>query len=423
MANAFKLTSKVATNAMLLLLKNNLVFGRNAGKKFNKEFGNREMQIGSTLTIRRPQEFIVRSGASFTQQEIVTGSSSVTIDQQKGVDITWAPTERELSVDELLQDSVLNAKMAALAQDIESSIADKALEFASWVGTPGQVVNSAADFLLAPRRLDEFAVPVSDRIGILPPEDFYAVGASFSTQTFFGNDINDNALLKMRVPMIGSIQPYMAQTYVSLTTGTRAGTPLVNGASQNVNYSAVKDTYSQSLILDGLGAGQTVKRGEVLTIANVNAVNPRTKQSLGYLQQFVVLEDATADGSGNITLTIANPIIAATGSGVTLRTNQAFQTVDAAPADNAAVTFMGSASTTYRLPVAYHKDALQLCFVKPARPFVGEYSYASDPETGLIIRNWAFSDGSADTHSVRCDVLYGVTNYDRRLGTKLSGTA
>lgn len=424
MANSFKLTSKVATNSMLQLLKNYMVWGKNVSTRYSKEFGNKNMQIGDTFTIRRPQEFVTRSGATFSAQDIVTGSSTVTIDKQRGVDITWQPTERELKVDDLLNDSVLNGKMAQLAQLIESDIAAKALEFNSWVGTPGQVVNSAADFLKAPERLDELAIPMSDRIGILPPADYYATGASFTTQTFFGNEVNDRALTRMRLPMIGSVQPYMAQTKLQFTAGTRADAA-VNGAGQNVNYATVKDSYTQTLIIDSAGAaGATINVGDTFTIAGVNAVNPRTKQSLGYLQQFVVLEATATAGAGeDATITISPPIIAPTGAGTTLLTNTAYATVDAAPADNAVITWLGAAGTTYNLPVVYHKDAIQLAFVKPAIPFVGEYSFATDPETGVTIRNWAFSDGSADTHSIRCDVLYGVTNYDRRLGTKLSGTA
>jgi len=427
MANAFKLTSKVATNALLVLLKNNLVFGRNVSTRYSQYFGSKAEALGDTISIRRHPEFIVSNGADFVNQDVVTGSSTVTIDTQQHIGITWQPTDIPLNVDGLLEDAILNAKMAQLAQRIESTIADKLLEFPSWVGTPGQTVNSATDFLKAPQRLDEFAVPPSDRIGVMPPSDFYATAGSFTTQTFYGNDINDRALMNVRLPMIGSVQPYMAQTTVTFTTGTRVAADStgikVAGTGQNVNYSAVRDTYQQTLDIDGLEGGSTIKRGEVFTIANVFAVNPRTKVAYPYLQEFVVLEDATADSAGAVELTIANPIIAATGADETLRTNTAFQTVSAAPANDAVITFKGSASTTYSTPVVYHKEAIQACFVKPTRPYDGEFQYATDPETGITIRTYAFSNGASDTHQVRCDVLYGITNYDRRLGTRLSGTA
>jgi len=429
MANTFKLTSQVATNSMLMLLLNNLVWGKNVNTKYSQYFGNRVDALGDTVSIRRAQEFIATSGPDVTNtlQDIQTGSTTVTIDTQRNVAFQWTARERELSVDQLLNDSILNGKMAALAQQIETDIADEAKEFAHWVGTPGQVVNSAADYLKSPERLDEEAIPINGRVGILPPADFYGIGSSFTTQTFYGNDINDNALKKMALPMVGSVQPYMAQTSVAIETGTR--TPAdslgfqVNGASQNVNYEDVRDGYTQTINLDNFGAGNTVSRGETFTIVGVNAVNPRTKVDQGRLQEFTVLADATADSTGAITLTIANPIIIASGAGTTLRTNQAFQTCTAAPADGAVVTFKGDASTTYRVPCTYHKDAIHLAFVQPARPHTGEYNYATDPTTGITIRVWAVSDGLTDVHTYRCDVVYGVDNIDRRLGHKLSGTA
>ena len=422
MANSFKLTSKVATNALLVLLKNNLVFGRNVGNKYSSMFGNSKEQYGDTISVRRSQEFIVSDGASFVNQDVVTGSSTITIDKQKHVGITWQPTDKPLKVDDLLNDSVLQAKMAQLAQQIESDLADLCLEFPSWVGTPGNVVDSSSDFFQAPQRLDEFAVPGSNRVAIMPPADFYATAASFAAPTFCGNSINDKALTNVRLPMIGNIQPYMGQTIVSLTTGDRvAAAGAIDGASQSVNYADVKDSYIQNLVVDGYAANATFKRGEVFTIADVYAVNPRTKAPLPYLQQFVVLEDVAADGTGEVTLSVANPIIAATGSSETLRTNQAFQTVDSVPADNAAVTFLGAPSTTYSMSVAWHKEALQIAFVKPTRPSVGDFAYASDPETGITIRTWEYSDGDSDTHKTRCDIIYGVDNYDRRLGTRFSG--
>lgn len=427
MANAFKLTSKVGANALLQLLKNNMVWGKNVSTRYSSEFGNKAMQIGDTFTIRRPVEFITSNGATFVNQDVVTGSATVTIDKQRHIGITWEPTDGPLKVDALLNDSVLNGQMAQIAQLIESDIANEALEFPNWVGTPGQVVNSASDFLKAPERLDLEVVPTSDRIGILPPPDFYAIGGSFTTQTFYGNAINDKVLNNLKLPMISSVQPTMAQTVVSLTTGNRTAADslgfLVAGASQSVNYADVKDGYTQTIDLDNFTAGDTIKRGEVFTISDVFAVNPRTKQVQTYLRQFVVLEDATADSTGAITLTIANPIIAATGADETLRTNQAYQTVGTVPANDAEVTFLGASQTTYQLPIVYHKDSIQLCYVKPTRPHNGDYSYATDPETGVTIRVWAFSSGTSDQHKVRVDVLYGLVNYDRRLGTKLSGTA
>ena len=64
MANAFKLTSQVATNAMLALLLNNLVWGKSVNTKYSQYFGNKVDAKGDTISIRRPQEFTATDGAT-----------------------------------------------------------------------------------------------------------------------------------------------------------------------------------------------------------------------------------------------------------------------------------------------------------------------------------------------------------------------
>lgn len=255
-------------------------------------------------------------------------------------------------------------------------------------------------------------MPGNSRAGVLATRDYWATAAHFTSATYFDNDVNRTALQRAKLPLMGSVQPYMTQSVINLVTGTRTNGQ-VNGNGQNVNYVDVADSYVQELDLKGVGNNATIKKGEVFSINNVYAVNPRTKATLDYLQQFTVLEDVTADGSGNVTVTIANPIII----------SGAYMTVNAAPVDSATVTWMGSASTSYRQNAVFHKSAITLAFAKLVRPRTGEYAYATDKDSGISIRYWQTSDGVNDVHLHRWDVLYGVTNVDRRLGTRASGSA
>lgn len=424
MSNQFKLTSKVA-NTFLMILKNQLVMGKLTSSEYSEEFGNKKMQIGDTLTVRRPPSFVVSDGATFKNQDVVVGSATIKIDKQKHIGFTYTDLERALDVDSALEDATLNAKMAALAQQIDSDGMAQVLKFSQWVGTPGQVINSATDFNEMPKRLDNLAVPQTDRNAVLAVDDWWATAGSFTGNNFFDNDITKNALQRARLPMLGSVQPYMSQSVLALTTGTRtaSGVIQVNGAAQNVDYSTVRDTYVQNLNIKGLTVGWTIKAGEVFSIAGVYAVNPRTHQSMGYLQQFVVMADFTAAAATG-TISVSFPIIVPDAADTTTaRTNTAFATCSAAPADAAAITFQGVASTAYTQNASFHKSAIQYVFVKPPRPHTGEFEYATDPDTGISIRLWAFSDGSADTHAYRADVIYGVENLDPRLGTRGSGLA
>ena len=404
------LPQKVFANAGLKLLKNNLVMAKLCDAEgVDKAF---KPGGGATVNVKRPPEFAIRTGATASAQDVIEGEVAVTIDKQAGVDVQFTSAEETLSVDALLKSKVLDASMSQIASYIDQQLIARVSEFHNWVGTPGQVVDSPADFFLAPQRLDEMAVPANDRNAIMTPQDGYGMaGSLLASAGMAGNDVAKNALQKAKIPILGNVDPYITQTISSLTTGTRTN-GAVNGASQAVTYLAVKSTYQQTLNIDGVGASATVKQGEVFTIAGVYAVNPRTKAALPYLQQFTALEDRTASSGAIANLAISPPIIA----------SGAFQNVSAAPADDAVLTWLGSASTTYRPSAAFHKTAIKLVSAKLIRPYSGESDFSTDPETGITVRYWRYSNGDNDTHNHRWDVMFGTVNADRRLGVRLSGS-
>lgn len=416
MPNNTFLSPKVFANAGLKLLKNKLVMAKLCDSEgVDKEF---KAGVGGTVYVKRPPEFVIRNGATASAQDVTEGEVAVSIDQQKGVDVQFTSQEETLNVDKLLESKVLDAAMTTIATAVDSSLIARINEFHNWVGTPGQAVDSPADFFKAPQRLDEMAVPMNDRNGIFTPEDGYGIAGNLLTNAALQGDVANSALKKAKIPVIGNVDAYITQTIPSLTIGSRNATAAVDGAGQNVTYLAVKSTYTQTLNIDAVGNAKTVAAGEVFTIAGVYAVNPRTKAAMPYLQQFTVITGGTSAASGtaadqDLALTISPPII----------TSGAFQNVSAAPADDAVVTFLGTAAATYRPGAVFHKTAIKLVSAKLVMPYSGEADYATDPDTGLTVRYWRYSDGATDTHNHRWDVFYGTVNADRRLGTRISGTA
>lgn len=421
MANAL-LTPKVYANTFLALLKNNVVLPKLVTTEFKNEF----KKIGNTVYVKRVPEFTVRDGAVASVQDVTEGEIAVTIDKQKGVDVEFSSVEETLTVDGLLKSKIMNAKAAALAQQIDSDLHAETLKFYNWVGTPGQTINSYADLTLAPQRLDEMAVPVDDRVGLLHPADAWAMLGSISGLYAQEKEARD-ALTKAKLPMMGNIDWYSTQNAGTVTTGTRDGATQVQGANQNVTYASVKDgNWVQNLIVRvASGSGETIAAGEVFTIANVYAINPRSKTRLPYLLQFTVVTGGTCDGSGDVTLSISPPIIS----------SGAFQTVacagssSTAPDNAAAIEWMGNATasntdaTNYRFGTVFRRDAIALVSAKLVMPYTGEADFATDPETGLTVRYWRSSDSTNDTHLHRFDVLYGTKMIDPRQGTRISGTA
>lgn len=414
------LSPKVYANTFLALLKNEVVLPKLVTTEFKNEF----KKVGNTVYAKRVPEFTVRDGAVAQVQDVVEGEIAVTIDKQKGVDVEFTSVEETLTVESLLKSKVMKSAAAQLAQQVDQDLHALTNKFYNWVGTPGQLINSYADLTKGPQRLDEMGVPMDNRIGLLNPADAWAMLGNLSGLTA-QTKVATDALTQAKLPMLGNIDWYSTQNAASVTTGTRDGNALVDGANQNVTYASVKDgDWTQTLAIDNVGNAKTVAAGEVFTIAGVYAINPRSKVAQSYLQQFTVITGGTsattATGDNqDLSITISPPMI----------TSGAFQTVSAAPADNAAIQWMGDDSeantdaTTYGFGTIFRKEAISLVSAKLIMPFTGEADYSTDPDTGLTVRYWRSSDSTNDTHMHRFDILYGCKMVDPRKGTRLSGTA
>ena len=182
----------------------------------------------------------------------------------------------------------------------------------------------------------------------------------------------------------------MDQNIANHTVGALGGTPLINGASQT----------GASLITDGWTASVTniLRKGDIFTVTGVNAVNPMSKADTGQLQQFVVTANQNSSAGGAVTIPIS-PSITLTG---------AYQTVTASPADNAALTILGTAATVYNQGMAFHRDAFVLGTADLPLPMgTHQASRISDGQLGISIRMIWDYDVSNDLFVARTDVLYG----------------
>jgi hypothetical protein len=158
MANSL-LTPKVYANTMLKLLKNNLIMGKLVSTTFKNEFKKKNDKVFA----RRPPQFLVREGRVAAVQPVLEGEVEVKLDTQVGIDIEFTSVEETLSVDELLDNEIMNSNAATLAQYVDTAIMEKVIEFPNWVGTPGQLIDSVTDYSAGPQRLDNLAVPRSFR--------------------------------------------------------------------------------------------------------------------------------------------------------------------------------------------------------------------------------------------------------------------
>lgn len=406
------LNADIIAKEALLILKNNCVMPKLVYRAYESEFSGtiNGYRKGSTISVRRPAQYTLRSGRVVDIQDTVEGKVGITVDQQHGVDVDFTHVDLSLKIDDI-SERVIKPAMRKIINKVDQDCASLYKDVWNWVGTPGQVINSFGDFYAGAIRLNDGAVPEDDRMGYMSPIDF---GGMITTQTgLYMQDVAKDAYRKAKLGEIGGVDTYMSQNVQTHTVGAHGGTPLVDGANQNVTYDSVKDTFEQTLITDGWSTSVGLKKGDVFTIAGVFAVNPETKATLTHLQQFVVKADVTtnANAANDTNLTISPPII----------TSGAFQTVSAVPANDAAITYLGTASTGYSQNMVFHKNAFALCMVPLEKPTNEDCSVQT--ADGLSVRVWRGADIINDRSIWRLDVLYGVKTLDGRLATRLSGAA
>ncbi len=410
MANTL-LTADIVAKEAVLQLDNALIMGNRVYRGYEEEFSKNVngYDVGQTISVKRPMDFTVRSGRTVNLQDTTQGKFTMTVNTFKGIDFSFTTQDLTQNISSLSESDIKPA-MIQLANTVDQSCMGLYKDVPSWVGTPGQTINSNQDFIKGPERMDEYANPQDGRAAILSPADHW--GLIGGQTTLYSEKLVDAAYTRGELKRVAGIDNYMSQNVPTHTVGTYSGTSLTKGAGQETTYAATMNTDQQTLITDGWGSGTTtLNAGDVFTIANVYAVNPVTKAALPFLKQFVVV-NTISDTSGDITLTMS-PAAILTG---------AHQTVSATIADGAAITMVGTSNTGYRQNMIFNKNAFALAVVPLVLP-VSEKGAARQSYKGLSVRvipGYSFVD---DVCKWRLDILYGVKTIDKRLAHRMSGTA
>jgi hypothetical protein len=400
MANTLLNTSKILDKS-LMILENNLAFSGRVNKEYSDEFAVKGAKVGSTVNVRKPVRFVGTTGPALAIENVVETVVPVTLDTQFHVDFTFSSQELTLNIDDFA-DRYLKPAMATIANKIDFDGLGLYTSVANQVGTAGTTPNDIATLLAAGTRLDQEATPRDGQRTVV--WDPAANGSMVKAAAGLFNaprPISDQYESGIFVPALG-FDIGMDQNIRQATAGTRTnGT--VSGAGQT----------GSTLLVTGLGAAGTVAAGDTFTIAGVFAVNPQSRQSTRVLRQFTVTAAATADGSGNATLSIFPAIN-------TAASNQQYQTVSAGPANAAVVTWDVAAGTQYTVNLAYHKNAFTLATADLQMPegvdFVGRRNHKGI--SMRIVRQYAIG---TDTFPCRIDVLYGWRPIYQELACRIAG--
>ena len=136
MANSF-LTDDIISLEALSLLENSLVLGKKVDRTKDALFGKHDgSNRGATVRIRKPNGATVRTGATFSAQDVSDQYTSFTISTQIGADFALTSAEMAQSLSSF-SDQIIKPAVSRIANYIDADIAAQYKNVANSVGTPG----------------------------------------------------------------------------------------------------------------------------------------------------------------------------------------------------------------------------------------------------------------------------------------------
>ncbi len=389
-----RLVPDALTVEALRLLEINTPFIQNIDKQHDEETEYGGQKRGPSIRIRLPNQYVTRSGWTINVQDEVEQAVTLTVGTPIGVDMYFTEAELAQNINDFSKDHLVPAT-DTLSATLDSTVYQGCYKKVyNSVGTPGTTPNSALVWLQAAGKLFDSGCPsqASNLCCVMNSDaNIYTVNGTISLHNDPKKISNQFITGRIGTETLGIGSWYMSQNVPNHTCGSRSGTILVDDAA-----AANATQGSTTIHIDGLdGATQTVAEGDVFTVAGVYSVNPKTKQSTGKLQQFVATAAVTASGS-ECDVTVS-PAMYTTG---------ALQNIDAFPVNEAAVTFMGTASTSYSQNIVFHKEFAT--FATAALTMPSDVTFKSQKNVrGLNIRILKQFQITDSTQPCRMDIYYG----------------
>ena len=397
------LTIDMITRKALEILENNLVLTRNVNRQYDDSFAVEAAKIGSTLRIRLPDRALVTDGAALQVQDDNEQFTTLTVSSQKHIGVNFTSAELTMQLDDFAE-RVLKPRISQLASSIDADVANAYKYIGNSVGTPGTTPSTSLVLLQAQQKLNENAAVMSPRYATVNPAAnaglVNGLSGFFNPTDVIARQFK-NGMMGMDV--LGYSEVNMSQSIKMHTCGSRDATGGTLSASVSVQGAT-------TIAITGAGNDDTIKAGDVFTVAGCYAVNPQTRESTGSLFQFVALADVTLNGSGAGNVTVA-PIYTAAN---------ALATVDSFPASGAAVVFVGAAGTQYAQNMVYHRDAIAFATADLLLP-QGVDMASRAVHNGISLRIVRQYDINDDVMPTRVDILYGYGAIRPQMAARIWG--
>lgn len=393
------LTIDMITREAVRLFKNSNLFIMNMDTQYDGSFAIDGAKIGSILRIRLPNDYTVSDGPAMQLQNTTEQFTTLAVTSQKNVAVPFTTAERTMSIDdysEIIMAPMINNLAGKVATTVMLDSEGGVCNFVSNVDGAGNIISPTSEqFLMANAILDDnSADPMTRRVVNDPTTD---ARTTVSLQGLLNpaTEISAQFRTGMMKSGLGYERWFRDQTVIKHTSGTYDSLGTVNGGNQTTASGG------GSITVNAITG--TIKKGDILTLAGVNAVNRVTKQSLGTLRQFV----ATADvANGAVSIPIY-PGLVPSATGIAGGPDVQYQTVDASPLNGALIVMASKSGEVYRKSIAYVQKAVTMATADLVLPRNSVEEAARAEYDGISMRILTDYLPNSDQLATRVDVLFG----------------
>lgn len=370
--NTIKSTGGVVTKAAAKMLADELQFTKSIATADEEDYnGKNGYSAGDTIYISKPARFIPQNtfDITSTMQDVVEEKVPLTLDviSTVGINLNSLEFASTIQLKNILT-RIIKPAVSSISQDVEKQFLAKAKNATyNLVGAAGTTTFDTDTILSAKEKISKFLCPKDDKRFFLT--DSTANRSAVNARKGLFQSSSEIAK-QYKMGYMGTADGFhwMENELLPVhTRGTATGSMTVTTTSING---------ATTIALTGTGA-QTLKAGDVFTIAGRFAVHPITKTVYPFLQQFTVTADNTASSGAYTGVAITPTIYDAT-------TGKALQNISSLPTSGDVVTLVGVASTSYTQNIAFHKNAFRKVSVPLVMPKAVEFAEQST-EDGITV--------------------------------------
>lgn len=388
------LTTQLISNTSLALFSTNCPFINTASRMYQADFTSSGYQIGTTLQVKRQNNYLIGDGSVAVPQSIQEQVEEIKVEHQYHAMIEYTIQDLSLRIEDfsrLFLQPAIQGIIAKMEQDISRSAETELSMFSGTAGTP---INSFASIDAAGTVLLNHDIALNEGDSYMALSVKEAASAKAGLINFFTPMLNEEITRYSSVGHLSYFDVFQSQNIKRHEAG--AGPTLFPGDTLTVNGAVASGS---TIVLAGATPNITnyFLPGDLISIAGVTSWAPKSGNTYTNAQ-FVILQPANSNGLGQVTIQVqilGNPIIS---DPTNSHRNVSNPVPDAAP-----VTVQGS----YPLNVAYPTRALDIVCPPLWKLEVPQVAQTTDDATGLSLTVTQIGNINTYQNLMRIDLLCG----------------